>query len=143
MRRAATHLRPRAPIPSSSTSPSPAFLRPRPSSARSPLRPFSDSASRLAEGKEGDKKDQGEQKQKQKEEEPDSTVAGRSPFAAFVDAIREEVRKNREWQDSVKQLGGEVDKVQDSEAMRKAKEAYERARVSKQVVLAGLRRLES
>jgi len=40
------------------------------------------------------------------------------------------VRKNREWQDSVKQLGGEVSKVQDSEAMKRAKEAYERARVN-------------
>lgn len=40
------------------------------------------------------------------------------------------MRKNREWQDSVKQLGGEVSKVQDSEAMKRAKEAYERARVN-------------
>lgn len=101
---------------STSSSPS-AFLRPRPSS-----RPFSLSARALApESKE---------KAKEKEPEPDTTVAGRSPFAAFVDAIRDEVRKNREWQDSVKQLGGEVDKVQDSEAMKKAKETYERARVS-------------
>lgn len=40
------------------------------------------------------------------------------------------MRKNREWQDSVKQLGGEVSKVQDSEAMKRAKEAYERARLA-------------
>jgi len=123
MRRAASSLRPRAPT-SSSRSPSAAFLAPRPL-VRSTVRPFSHSGYRLAEKKEEDKKE----KAKEKEPEPDSTVAGRSPFAAFVEAIREEVRKNREWQDSVKQLGGEVDKVQDSEAMKKAKEAYERARV--------------
>ncbi|GAA6003675.1 hypothetical protein JCM10207_003541 [Rhodosporidiobolus poonsookiae] len=80
------------------------------------------------EGKEGeDKKDS---KKKQQAQEEDTTVEGRSPFAAFVEVLREEVRKNREWQDSVKQLGGEVSKVQDSEAMRRAKEVYERARLT-------------
>lgn len=67
--------------------------------------------------------------EKKKADEPDTTVAGRSPFQAFVDVLKDEVRKNREWQDSVKQLQGEASKVQDSEAMRKAKEVYERARV--------------
>ncbi|BGP17789.1 hypothetical protein JCM10213_001709 [Rhodosporidiobolus nylandii] len=80
------------------------------------------------QGKEQDpKKDKEQQKKKQEE---DTTVEGRSPFAAFVEVLREEVRKNREWQDSVKQLGGEVSKVQDSEAMRRAKEVYERARLT-------------
>lgn len=60
----------------------------------------------------------------------DNTVEGRSPFAAFVQVLREEVQKNREWQDSVKQLGGEVNKVQDSEAMKKTRELYERARLT-------------
>ncbi len=53
----------------------------------------------------------------------------KSPFQTFVDVLREEIRKNREIQDGVKQLHGEVDAVRDSEAMRRAKEAYERARV--------------
>lgn len=61
--------------------------------------------------------------------EEDTTVSGRSPFQAFVDVLKEEVRKNREWQESVKQLAGERDKVADSETMKKAKEVYERARV--------------
>ena len=43
--------------------------------------------------------------------------------------LREELRKNRELQDNVKQLQGDVDKFQDSEAMKKARQAYERARV--------------
>ena len=53
----------------------------------------------------------------------------KSPFQTFVDVLREEIRKNREIQEGVKQLHGEVDAVRDSEAMRRAKEAYERARV--------------
>lgn len=53
----------------------------------------------------------------------------KSPFQTFVDVLKEEIRKNREIQEGVKQLHGEVDAVRDSEAMRRAKEAYERARV--------------
>lgn len=53
----------------------------------------------------------------------------KSPFQTFVEVLREELRKNRELQDNVKQLQGDVDKLQDSEAMRKARAAYERARV--------------
>lgn len=54
----------------------------------------------------------------------------KSPFQTFVDVLKEELRKNRELQDNVKQLQGDVDKFQDSEAMKKARAAYERARVS-------------
>lgn len=53
----------------------------------------------------------------------------KSPFQTFVEVLREELRKNRELQDNVKQLQGDVDKLQDSEAMKKARQAYERARV--------------
>ncbi|SGZ26252.1 BQ5605_C024g09870 [Microbotryum silenes-dioicae] len=77
----------------------------------------------------GKQKDQKEQAKARAEEPVDTTVPGRSPFQAFVDVLRAEVRKNREWQDSVKQLQGEASKVQDSEAMRKTKELYERARL--------------
>ena len=53
----------------------------------------------------------------------------KSPFQTFVDVLRDELRKNRELQENVKQLQGDVDKFQDSEAMRRARAAYERARV--------------
>jgi mitochondrial import inner membrane translocase subunit TIM44 len=54
----------------------------------------------------------------------------KSPFQTFVDVLRDEIKKSRDLQDNVKQLQGDVDKFQDSEAMKKAKAAYERARVS-------------
>lgn len=53
----------------------------------------------------------------------------KSPFQTFVDVLKEELRKNREFAENVKQLQGDVDKFQDSEAMKKARDAYERARV--------------
>ena len=39
------------------------------------------------------------------------------------------MRKTKELQENVKQLQGDVDKFQDSEAMRKARVVYERTRV--------------
>ena len=53
----------------------------------------------------------------------------KSPFQAFVDVLKDELRKSRELQENVKQLQGDVDKLQDSEAMKRARAAYERARV--------------
>lgn len=53
----------------------------------------------------------------------------KSPFQTFVDVLKDELRKNRELQDNVKQLQGDVDKFQDSETMKRARAAYERARV--------------
>jgi TolA-binding protein len=54
----------------------------------------------------------------------------KSPFQTFVDVLKEEIQKNRELQQNVKQLQGDVDKLQDSEAMKRARDMYERARVS-------------
>ena len=53
----------------------------------------------------------------------------KSPFQTFVDVLKDELRKSRELQENVKQLQGDVDKLQDSEAMKRAWAAYERARV--------------
>jgi import inner membrane translocase subunit TIM44 len=58
----------------------------------------------------------------------------KSPFQTFVEVLKEELRKNRELQDNVKQLQGDVDKFQDSEAMKRARAAYERARVRSIVI---------
>lgn len=53
----------------------------------------------------------------------------KSPFQAFVDTLREELKKSQEMQENMKQLQGEAGKVQDSETMKKVREAYERARI--------------
>ncbi|KAI6149866.1 hypothetical protein BKA82DRAFT_997799 [Pisolithus tinctorius] len=57
----------------------------------------------------------------------------KSPFQTFVEVLREELRKNRELQDNVKQLQGDVDKLQDSEAMKRARDMYERARLTSSI----------
>lgn len=55
--------------------------------------------------------------------------APRSPFAVFVDTLKDELRKNKDLQDNVRQLQGEAGKVQDSAALQQAKAAYERMRI--------------
>ena len=54
----------------------------------------------------------------------------KSPFQTFVDVLKEELQKSRELQDGVKALQGDVDKLQDSETLKRARDMYERARVS-------------
>lgn len=55
--------------------------------------------------------------------------ATKSPFQAFVDTLKEELKKSQELQENMRQLQGEAGKVQDSETMKKMREAYERARI--------------
>ncbi|RXK38748.1 import inner membrane translocase subunit tim44 [Tremella mesenterica] len=58
-------------------------------------------------------------------------VAGppQSPFKVFIETLKQEIKANQGWQDNVKQLQGDVDKLADTQAMRRAKELYERARI--------------
>ncbi|PKI84192.1 protein translocase subunit [Malassezia vespertilionis] len=53
----------------------------------------------------------------------------RSPFQVFVQTLREELTKSREFQENMRQLQGRTEKFQDTETMRKAREAYDRARI--------------
>jgi hypothetical protein len=57
---------------------------------------------------------------------PDSN---KSPFQVFVDTFKSELSKSQELQESVKALQDESGKIGDSEALRRAKEAYAKARV--------------
>ncbi|KAE9399146.1 import inner membrane translocase subunit tim44, partial [Gymnopus androsaceus JB14] len=57
----------------------------------------------------------------------------KSPFQTFVEVLRDELKKSRELQENVKQLQGDVDRFQDSEAMKKARAAYERARLTSSI----------
>ena len=50
-----------------------------------------------------------------------------SPFRVFVDTFKKELKKSQELQDSVKALQGEGDKIGESEAYKRAREAFEAA----------------
>lgn len=58
----------------------------------------------------------------------------KSPFKTFVEVLQEEIKKNRELEENVLRLQGDVSKMQDSETMKRAKDMYERARVSFSII---------
>ncbi|KAF9108530.1 protein translocase subunit [Mortierella sp. GBA35] len=53
-----------------------------------------------------------------------------SAFGKFVETLKEQIKKNKELQDSVKKLQDESGKAGDSDALKKAKDAFERAKES-------------
>ena len=54
-----------------------------------------------------------------------------SAFGKFVETLKEQIKKNKELQDSVKKLQDESGKVGESDALKKAKDAFGKAKVKK------------
>ncbi|KAL1410926.1 protein translocase subunit [Vanrija albida] len=115
----------------------PAVARP----AGSFLRPLSSTSVRFNESKEkatDDAKDKtddaagGKKKEEKRKASADDDDHGppQSPFQVFLRVFREEIHKNQGWQSNVKQLQGDVDKLADSAAMKKARDVYERTRIA-------------
>jgi hypothetical protein len=78
------------------------------------------------EGQEGEKEDPKKHYREDTSPPPDPT---KSPFQVFVDTLKSEFAKSKEFQESIKALQDESGKIGDSEALRRAKEAYAKARV--------------
>lgn len=115
------------------------LLSPAPIYRSSPIRQISSTFPRLNENpKDSSSKSQSEdpskgQQQQQKRKGPtpeENSGPVRSPFAVFAEVLKEEISKNKAWQENVKTLQGDVDKMADSAAMKRARDMYERARVS-------------
>ncbi|KAF8941234.1 hypothetical protein EDD21DRAFT_364500 [Dissophora ornata] len=51
-------------------------------------------------------------------------------FSKFVDTLKEQIKKNKELQESVKKLQDESGKVGESDALKKARDAFEKAKDS-------------
>ncbi|KAL7421387.1 protein translocase subunit [Cryptotrichosporon argae] len=104
-------------------------------SGTSRLRPLSTSASRFnaqQSSASDDKAKAGKQEQEQRKRSSATEDSGppQSPFAVFARVFREEISKNDAWQSNVKQLQGDVDKLADSAALKRARDAYERVRIT-------------
>jgi len=112
-------------------------IRPRPSIF--PSRPIVSRRFYAAESKEEPPKNEQEQsteggdkedpKKHHKEDTSPPPDPNKSPFQVFVDTFKSELSKSRELQETVKALQDESGKIGDSEALRRAKEAYAKARV--------------
>lgn len=57
-----------------------------------------------------------------------------SPLKVFMDTIRDQMKKNKDLQEGVKSLQDESGKLAESDALRKAKEMYEKAKVKRRII---------
>ena len=96
---------------------------------------------RQSEQTKSEEQTQTKEEQQQEEQKDDSSKKysredtspppdpNKSPFQVFVDTFKTELAKSKELQETVKALQDESGRIGDSEALRRAKEAYAKARV--------------
>ena len=94
-----------------------------------PPRPEKTEQTASEEPKSEEKKDEkteedGEGKEKEKQAPP-PPHGDKSPWQVFTDTLKTEFKASQEWQDSTKQLAGEVKAFNESESVRRAREASE------------------
>lgn len=103
------------------------FARPNAFAAfSSSSRIFQEAEQKSQDGKKGDQQQQQQRKGPTPEE---GHGPAKSPFAVFAQVLKEEINKNKAWQENVKTLQGDVDKLADTQAMKRARDLYEKARV--------------
>lgn len=111
-----------------------------------PIAAFSSSARRFqaeqkndnqsSQGGQGKTDGQGKEGQQQQRKGPtpeEGHGPAKSPFAVFAQVLKEEISKNKAWQENVKTLQGDVDKLADTQAMKRARDMYEKARITSMI----------
>lgn len=83
------------------------------------------------EGKEG------EDGKEKKDQAPPPPHGDKSPWQVFTETLKTEFKASQEWQDSTKQLAGEVKAFNESESVRRAREASEAVTGSASKVIKG------
>ncbi|KAF3193565.1 protein translocase subunit [Orbilia oligospora] len=81
------------------------------------------------ESKEGEgeqKEEKGEKKEKE-EAPPPPPHGDKSPFAVFVETLQTEFKKSKEWNESTKAIADQAQQFTESDAVRAAREAYEKS----------------
>lgn len=74
--------------------------------------------SKDGEAKEGDKKEK-------KDLPPPPPHGDKTPWQVFTDTFRTELKASKEWEESTKQLAGEVQELRESEGVKQAGKAYD------------------
>ncbi|KAK5168246.1 protein translocase subunit [Saxophila tyrrhenica] len=78
-----------------------------------------------AEG-EGEAKE-GEQKSKKKDEPAEPPHGGKTPWQVFTETLSSEFKASKEWNDSTKQLSGQINDFTQNPNVQKARSAYSKA----------------
>jgi mitochondrial import inner membrane translocase subunit TIM44 len=91
-----------------------------------PAEPAETSEQKTSEEPKSEQSQEGEKKDgegKKKEEAPPPPHGDKTPWQVFTETLRTEFKASQEWQDSTKQLAGEVKAFNESDSVRKAREA--------------------
>ncbi|KAK6539700.1 protein translocase subunit [Orbilia ellipsospora] len=90
-------------------------------------------ASKAKDGEEAGKSEEetgedGEKKKKSDEPPPPPPPHGdKSPFTVFMETMRSEFKKSKEWNESTKAIADQAQQFTESDAVRAAREAYEKS----------------
>jgi mitochondrial import inner membrane translocase subunit TIM44 len=90
--------------------------RPEPAEQKSEEAKSEDPKKESEQGKEGEDKEQ-------KDKAPPPPHGDKTPWQVFTETLKTEFKASQEWQDSTKQLQGEVKAFNESESVRRAREA--------------------
>ena len=104
--------------------------QPKPEEVRDPPReePEKKASEEKTEEKSEESKDEKEGEKKDEEAKaPPPPHGDKTPWQVFTETLRSEFKASKEWQDSTKQLAGEVKTFSESEGVRRAREASEAA----------------
>jgi len=89
----------------------------------------SDKSDAKAEGPDSDEaksEKQGEEKKDKKDTPPPPPHGDKTPWQVFRETFSTELKASKEWNESTKQLAGEVQDLRESEGVKKASAAYDK-----------------
>lgn len=86
---------------------------------------------------EGAKEEESKEKKDDKDSAPPPPHGEKTPWQVFTETLRTEFKASKEWNESTKQLAGQVQTFTESEGVRKAREASEAASTGASKVLKG------
>lgn len=91
----------------------------------------SEKEAKTEDQKSGEQKSEGEGESKEepkkdnKDAPPPPPHGDKTPFQVFMETWKTEIKASKEWNESTKQLAGEVQEFRDSEGLKKASAAYD------------------
>ncbi|KND87558.1 Mitochondrial import inner membrane translocase subunit tim44 [Tolypocladium ophioglossoides CBS 100239] len=80
-----------------------------------------------SEGEEGKDKDKDNKDGKEEDLPPPPPHGDKTPWQVFMDTMNTEFQKSKEWNESTKQIGAAAHQFNESESVRRAREAYEKS----------------
>lgn len=89
------------------------------------------------DGKEEGKESEDGKEKKDKEDAPPPPHGDKTPWQVFTETLRSEFKASKEWNESTKQLAGQVQTFTESEGVRRAREASEAASTGASKVIKG------